>query len=107
MHHFLEHFRDNSKHLDTEQCIFCADLLYETVLICESKKIEDLSVSSKMLSLHLYLNVIPIEKQFQITLYKERVNELIKELETKNIPESVRESILTYQKLLDHEFKKH
>lgn len=97
----LEHFKGSSKHLDTEQSIFCADLLYETALICESKKIEDLSVRSKILCLHLYLNAIPLEKQFQTTSYKERVNELIKELETKALPEIVRESILNYQKLFD------
>lgn len=96
----LEHFKRNSKHLDTEQGIFCADLLYETALVCESKKIEDLSVRSKILCLQLYLNVIPMDKQFQTVSYKERVNQLITELEEKTIPESVRESMITYHKWL-------
>lgn len=58
----LEHFRRGSKHLDTEQGIFCADLLYETALICEAKQIEDSSVRLKILCLQLYLNVIPKDK---------------------------------------------
>ena len=103
----LEHFKRGSKHLDTEQGIFCADLLYETALICESKQIEDSSVRLKILCLHLYLNVIPKDKEFQTVLYKEKVNEIIKGLEAETIPESVKESLLAYQKLLDHGFKQH
>jgi len=98
----LEYFGGGSKHFDTEQCIFCADLLYETALICEAKQIEDLSVHAKILCLYLYLNVIPKEKEFQTTSYKEKVNELIKELETKTVPESVKDSLIAYRKLLDH-----
>lgn len=97
----LEHFRSNSKQLDTEQCIFCADLLFETAMIFESKKIEEFSLHSKILCLHLYLKVITKEKQFQTSSYFERVNALIKELEAQAISESVKKSISTYRKELN------
>lgn len=103
----LEHFRRGPAHLDTEQGIFCADLLYETALICEAQQIEDSSVRLKILCLQLYLNIIPKDKEFQTALYKEKVNEIIKELEAETIPESVKESLLAYQKLLDQGFKQH
>lgn len=99
----LEHFKGGGKHLDAEQCIVCADLLYETALICESKQCEDLSLHSKISCLHLYLNAIPKEKQFQTQSYMERVNDLIKELEDKAISGSVKESILTYRKSLNQD----
>ncbi|MFI5343204.1 MAG: hypothetical protein ACHQUC_03180 [Chlamydiales bacterium] len=99
----LEHFKSGTKYFDAEQCVFCADLLYETALICESKQCEDLSMHSKILCLHLYLNAIPKEKQFQTQDYMERVSGLIKDLENKAIPESVKEGIPIYRKALNQE----
>lgn len=99
----LEHFKSGTKYFDAEQCIFCADLLYEIALICEAKQCEDLSLHSKLLSLHLYLNAIPKEKQFQTQAYIERVSDLIKDLESKTIPETVREGIPIYRKVLKQE----
>ncbi|MBA2728526.1 MAG: hypothetical protein H0U49_10195 [Parachlamydiaceae bacterium] len=97
----LDFFKSGGKHIDAEQCMVCADLLYETALICESKQFEDLSLHSKISCLHLYLHAIPKEKQFQTQSYMERVDELIKELENKAIPKSVKEGISIYQKLLN------
>lgn len=97
----LGHFKGNRQDFDTEECILCADLLYETALICEDKNCEGLSLRSKILCLNLYLNAIPKERQFQTQPYMERVNELIKGLETVIIPVSVKESILNYRKSLN------
>ena len=93
----LEHFKSGTKYFDAEQCVFCADLLYETALICESKQCEDLSQHAKISCLHLYLNAIPKEKQFQTQAYMERVSGLIKALESKTMPEGMKESIIAYQ----------
>ena len=65
----LEHFKGGTKYFDAEQCIICADLLYETALICEAKQSEDLSLHAKILCLNLYLNAIPKEKRFQTQAY--------------------------------------
>lgn len=99
----LEHFKCGTKYFDTEQCIFCGDLLFETALICEAKQSEDLSLLAKILCLHLYMNAIPKDKQFQTQAYMEKVNGLIKDLEGKTIPESVKEVILIYRKALNPE----
>lgn len=50
----LEHFKFESKYLDTDRCMICADLIYETALICDSKQCEDASVHSKILCLNLF-----------------------------------------------------
>lgn len=99
----LEYFKSGTKYFDAEQCVVCADLLYETALICESKQCEDLSLHAKILCLHLYLNAIPKEKQFQTQAYMEKVSDLIKDLEGKTIPETVREGIHVYRKALNQE----
>lgn len=93
----LEHFKVGAKYLDTEQCVICADLIYEIALICESKQNEDTFTHSKMLCLNLYLNAIPKERQFQTRSYIERVRDLIKDLESKTLPKSMEESILAFQ----------
>jgi hypothetical protein len=99
--HLWEHFKDDSKYSDVEQCIICAELLYETALIFESKQCLDLSIHSKLLSLYLYLNVIPVDKQFQTQSYIDKVNELRIDLESEVIPETVTKSFLTYQRFLN------
>lgn len=96
----LEHFKSGTKYFDAEQCIFCADLLYETALICEAKQCEELSLHSKILCLHLYLNAIPKDKQFQTNDYMDRVNELIRILENRTMPENVKEGISMYRNAL-------
>ncbi len=96
----LEHFKGGTKYLDTERAIVCADLIYEMALICEAKQYEDLSEKSRLLCLNLYLNVLLIEKEFRNLHYTERVKELIKTLENRTIPGSVKHSIFIYQKSL-------
>jgi len=93
----LEHFKVESKYIDTEQCVICADLIYEIALICDAKQSEDASIHSKMLCLNLYLNALPKEKQFQTQSYMERVKDLIKDLEEKTLPKTMEESILAFQ----------
>lgn len=97
----LEHFKSGTKYFDAEQCVFCADLLYETALICEAKQSDDLSLHTKILCLHLYLNAIPKDKQFQTQDYMDKVDGLIKDLECKVIPDSVKEVIPIYRKTLN------
>ncbi|MBA3236875.1 MAG: hypothetical protein H0T62_00805 [Parachlamydiaceae bacterium] len=94
----LEHFKENGKYIDIEQCIMCAELLYETALIGDALKQKDLSRISKILSFHLYLNVIPIEKRFQAHPYMDKVIELKHDLENEVLPETVANSLVTYQK---------
>lgn len=93
----LEYFKRDKKHLEAEKCVVCADLLYETALICQAKQCEDLSTHAKLLCLNLYLNAIPKEKQFQTEFYEERVRELMREFESREIPEHVKKSLLSYQ----------
>lgn len=95
-----EHFKDGGKYSDTEQCIICAELIYETALIFESKQCVDLSFHSKILSLYLYLNIIPMEKQFQTQYYLDKVHDLIVDLENQVIPETVVKSLFIYQNFL-------
>lgn len=96
----LEHFKKGCKYIDVEQCIICAELLYETALIFESKQRVDLSLSSKILSLHLYLNAIPLEKEFQTQSYIDKINYLRIALESEVLPETVMKSLLSYQNFL-------
>lgn len=96
-----EHFKDGGKYSDLEQCIICAELLYETALILESRQYESLSLQSKILSLYLYLNVIPVEKQFQTQSYMDKVDELRVGFEGKVVPEIVTKSLLIYQGFLN------
>ena len=96
----LAHFKVENKYLDAEQCIICADLIYETALICEFKQSEDVSAHSKMMCLHLYLNTIPKERQFQTQHYMERVSDLIRDIENRTIPKSIKESILVFQEFI-------
>lgn len=103
----LEHFKVGSKYLDTEQCVICADLIYEIALICDSKQSEDVSIHSKMLCLNLYLNAVPKEKQFQTQAYIERVKDLIKDLEDKTLSKSMEASILAFQNLFSEQSKRH
>jgi len=100
----IEHFKNGTKYFDAEQCVFCADLLYQTALICEAKQCEDLSLHAKILCLHLYLNAIPTDKQFQTQDYMDRVDGLIKDLECKVVPDSVKEVIPIYRKTLNQKF---
>src|ERR1700677_3899987 len=44
----LAHFKVGAKYLDTEQCLICADLIYEIAMICEAKQSEDACARSKM-----------------------------------------------------------
>lgn len=99
----LEHFKGGTKYFDAEQCIICADLLYETALICEAKQSEDLSLHSKIWCLHLYLNAILKEKQFQTKAYIDKVNDLISVLENRTMPENVKEGISIYKNALNRE----
>lgn len=94
----LKHFKQDKKNLDAEKCMMCAELLYETGLVCESNQRLDLSLLAKILSFHLYLNAIPHEKEFQTQAYFDRVNELSIYLQHERIPEAVTTSLLAYRK---------
>lgn len=98
----LDHFRNDSQRLDTEHAIVCADLLGELALICEKKAILDVSLRLNILSLNLYLSVIPMDKQFQTKEYMEKTTGLIDKLDEQNIPEEVLDNLDQYHRYLAH-----
>lgn len=97
----LGHFKYDGKNIDADQCIICADLLYETALVCKSERREDLSIQAKISALNLYLNAIPMEKEYQALSYMSKVNELTTDLENHVLPNSVKKNLDSYQKFMD------
>jgi len=98
----LEHFKVGTQHFNVEACIFCADLFYELALIFQSKQEnEDLVQHAKITCLHLYLNAMPKENQFQTQVYKQKVNELVKEFEKEDFFVGMEDSLILYQKAMN------
>ena len=95
----LNHFKSSDKDIDAERCLICAELLYELALITEASQNTEGSLNLKMLSLNLYVNVITMEKQFQVPEYFNKVNGLIEALKDKQLTESIQSQIHSYQKL--------
>ncbi len=89
----LDHFRNYLNELDSEKCIFCADLLYEYALICEAKQQNDEALRLKIACLHLFTSALPKEKQFQTKQYLEKVAALAAELKDIPIPEYIKTSL--------------
>lgn len=100
----IEYFTVGST-CDSEQSVICADLIYETALICESTQSDNVSIHFKMLSLNLYLNAIPLDKQFQTPFYMERVKNLVIDLKGKTIPKNMENRVLAFRNYFsDHSF---
>lgn len=96
----LDKFRKESNELDVEKCIFCAELLYEMSLISEAEQFEDVALHLKILSLNMFISVIPKEKQFQNSYYLEKVEALLEELQEHVLPDSVLAKLNSYQDFL-------
>lgn len=96
----LEHFQDASGQLDTDRSIVCAELLAELSLICQDQQINNAVNHLNMLSLNLYANAIPLDKQFQSQRYKDKAAELIDKMHDGDLSDDVRINIRYYQKFL-------
>jgi hypothetical protein len=94
----VEYFKGNSSHIDTERGIICADLLYELALICEEKRSLNESLSLKIMSLNLYLTIIPEDVDFQVPDYEKKISEILKIINIHSLPKKIQEKILQYQK---------
>lgn len=77
----LDQFKDFAGQLETQRCVFGADLFYELALIEEAELRTHAAKRLKTLSLYLYTHAIPKEPQFQQTAYYEKISALIEELE--------------------------
>jgi hypothetical protein len=75
----LEHFK-NDGYLDTEKCIFCAELFYELALSSESMNFKEAAERLKTHCLYLFVTAIPDNRAFQDNEYYLKVNSLIEEL---------------------------
>lgn len=91
----LNHFKD-----DNERAIMCAELLYELALVNQAQQNEEESIRLKILCLHLYASIIPLEKQFQVQKYFEKADALAEELK-EQLPDSVLINLQLY-----NDFKK-
>lgn len=99
----VEHFKDNSRFLDTERSIICADLLHELAWICKEKQSLNASLHLMAMSLNLYISVIPIDKQFQTQEYIRKADDLIKEIKEihkKQFSEEIQANLNLYQNFL-------
>lgn len=93
----LDHFKDISNRIESERCVFSADLLSELALIEEEQQRPEAALRLKILSLHLYTVGIPLEKQFQTPEYYEKVSKLAEELKDQPLSPKILESLRSYQ----------
>lgn len=100
----VNHFRKDSRLLDTERSIICADLLLELGLICEDQNLDAESQAKslhlKTMSLMLYITAIPLDKDFQNTEYLQKARSLIEELETHSLSKEMINNISRYRAFL-------
>jgi hypothetical protein len=96
----LDFFREDSSKLDTEKGIICADLLQELALISEEKDFLNVSLRLKILSLNLYLSIIPLDKQFQTEEYMGKITNLTDGLDEQLLPREVLLNLNQYYKFI-------
>ncbi len=94
----VEYFKGNSKHLDAENCIICADLIHELALICDDNKNFQEGHYLKSLCLNLYATAITADSHFQNEEYFEKTNFLLNEIKGKPISEGMKVNIQKYKK---------
>jgi hypothetical protein len=96
----LEYFNQNTSCMDTENCIVCADLLYELAMISEEKGMDNESLQLRTMALNLYVSVIPRDTQFLEQAYIEKTNSLLKQINVRLLPKQMQDNIHQYQKFL-------
>lgn len=84
----IGYFTDFEGRLDTERCVFCADLFYELALLHEARQETNDALRLKMVCLHLYSIAIPQDKQFQTPAYFEITRVLAESLKGQKLPET-------------------
>jgi hypothetical protein len=62
---------------DAEKNIMAAELIHELAHICDANEVHAESTHLKKLSLSLYMEAIPNDKQFQTEEYKKKATDLI------------------------------
>lgn len=95
----LELFRED-KHIMVDKCVFCADLLNELSLICREIKADEIAKRARALSLFLYLNTIPLDKDYQTDSYRNKIDELWKGLPEIDRPENIKHLITQHKTIL-------
>jgi hypothetical protein len=96
----LDHFKDFSQELDTKLATQCADLLLELSLIEDAENKTAASLHFKTLSLYLYSASIPLDKEFQIPSYFEKVSRLKNELQDQSLLPKIQNSLDAYTQFL-------